>query len=125
MLTPLQIAVEAAGAADDRKASDIRIMDMRKALGITDYFVIASGNTERQVRRIQDAVEERLRDNGVRPARREGGKSGTWILLDYVDVVVHVFREEERNFYDLERLWKDVLFIDWNAEQVASEPVDG
>ena len=71
MLTPLQIAVEAAGAADDRKASDIRIMDMRKTLGITDYFVIASGNTERQVRRIQDAVEERLRDNGVE-ARKAG-----------------------------------------------------
>lgn len=116
MLTPMQMAVEAARAADEKKAADIRIMDMRNTLGITDYFVIASGNTERQVRRIRDAVEENLRLEGVRPARREGEKYGRWVLLDYVDIVVHIFREEERSFYDLERLWKDVEFIDWNPE---------
>jgi len=113
--SPIQIALEAARAADDKKASDVLVMDMGEALGIVDYFVIASGNTERQVRRIRDAVEERLRGSGVRPARTEGGRSGNWVLLDYVDVVVHVFREEERRFYDLERLWKDVEFVEWGG----------
>lgn len=124
MLTPMQMAVEAARAADEKKAADIRIMDMRDTLGITDYFVIASGNTERQVRRIRDAVEENLRLEGVRPARREGEKYGRWVLLDYVDIVVHIFREEERSFYDLERLWKDVEFIDWNPEHPGNSAGD-
>lgn len=118
LLTPKQIAVEAARAADDGKAADVRVMDMRDTLGITDFFVIASGGSERLVRRLRDAVEDRLRAKGARPARREGEKYGSWILLDYVDVVVHVFREEERSFYDLERLWKDAEFVDWQAEQV-------
>lgn len=113
MLTSEQLAIEAAKAADDKKARDILIMDMRETLGITDYFVIGSGNTDRQVSRIQDAVEERLRDLGVKPARREGARFGHWVLLDYIDFVVHIFREEERIYYDLEHLWQDVPFIDW------------
>jgi len=111
--TSLDVAVEAAQAADDKKAADVRVMDMRDTLGITDYFVIASGNTERQVRRIIDNIEQRLRGIGAKAVRREGERSGRWVLLDYVDVVVHVFREEERRFYDLERLWQDVEFVEW------------
>lgn len=114
MLTSELIAIEAARAADDRKAIDVRVMDMRKALGLTDYFVIASGRSDRQVRRIMEAVQEKLREIGSRPARREGEKYSRWIILDYVDVVVHIFQEEERSFYDLERLWKDAPSVDWH-----------
>jgi ribosome-associated protein len=113
VLTPEQIAIEAARAADDKKAQDVCILDMREKLGITDFFLIASGRNERQVKRIQEAVEEKLRDIGVKPARREGQRFGRWILLDYLDLVVHVFLEEDRAFYDLERLWKDVPVIEW------------
>lgn len=113
MLSPMELAVEAARAADDKKAADVRIMDMREALGVTDYFVIASGRNERQVKRIQEAVEERLREHGVKPVRREGVRFGRWVLLDYLDIVVHVFLEEDRAFYDLERLWQDVPFVEW------------
>lgn len=88
-------------------------MDMRGTLGITDYFVIASGRTERQVRRVQDAVEEKLREDGVKPARREGERFGRWVLLDYLDVVVHVFLESDREFYNLERLWGNVPLVEW------------
>ena len=116
MLTPELIAIEAARAADNTKAIDVRVMDMRKALGITDYFVIASGKSDRQVRRIMEAVQEKLRENESRPARREGEKYGRWIILDYVDVVVHIFQEEERSFYDLERLWRDSPSVDWCDE---------
>lgn len=113
MLSSKELAVEAALAADDKKASDVRIMDMRETLGVTDYFVIAGGRNERQVRRIKEAVEERLREHGVKPARREGVRFGRWILLDYLDLVVHVFIDEDRAFYDLERLWQDVPLVDW------------
>ena len=116
MLTALGLARVAARAADDKKASDIRIMDMRDVLGITDYFVLVSGRNERQVRRIQEAVEEKLSASGVKPARREGQRFGRWILLDYIDFVVHVFLDAERSFYDLERLWKDVPVLEWGED---------
>lgn len=94
---------------------------MSGVLGITDYFVIASGGSERHVRRIQEAIEERLREHGVKPARREGEKYGRWILLDYLDFVVHIFREEERSYYDLERLWRDVPPVEWREEPARSK----
>lgn len=113
MLNPDELAIEAARAADDKKAADIRIMDMREALGITDYFVLASGRTDRQVKRIQDNVEERLSTLGIKPAHREGERYGRWVLLDYTTFVVHVFLEEDRAFYDLDRTWKDVPVLEW------------
>ncbi|MBN2167975.1 MAG: ribosome silencing factor [Actinobacteria bacterium] len=117
MLNPDELAIEAARAADDKKAADIRIMDMRDALGITDYFIIASGKTDRQVKRIKDSVEERLGKLGLKPAHREGEKFGRWILLDYTIIVVHLFLEDDRSFYDLERIWKDVPFIEWREPE--------
>jgi ribosome-associated protein len=111
-----RLAVEAARAADSKKAKDVVIMDMRDSLGITDYFIIGSGNSDRQVKRICEAVRERLRGLGSRPARSEGEKSAHWIVLDYVDVVVHVFQDEERSFYDLEHLWQDVPFVEWRED---------
>jgi ribosome-associated protein len=109
------VAIAAARAADDQKAIDVTVMDMRDTLSITDFFVIASGRNERQVRRVQESVEERLREDGIKPVRREGVRFGRWILLDYIDVVIHVFMEEDRAFYDLERLWGNVSVLDWRV----------
>ncbi|MBN1288278.1 MAG: ribosome silencing factor [Actinobacteria bacterium] len=117
LLNPDEFAIEAARAADDKKAADIRIMDMRDALGVTDYFVIASGKTDRQVKRIQSSVEERLGKLGLKPSHREGEKFGRWILLDYTFIIVHLFLEDDRTFYDLERIWKDVPFIEWRESE--------
>jgi ribosome-associated protein len=119
LVTPEALTIEAARAADDKKAEDVCILDMRGALGITDYFVLASGRNERQVRRIKDSIEEKLTKLGVKPARREGERYGRWILLDYLDFVVHVFLEEDRSFYNLERLWQDVPLIEWRERAPA------
>ena len=86
---------------------------------ITDYFVIASGASDRQVRTITDEVERVLTERGVKPVRREGQGSGRWVLLDFVDLVVHVFVEDERSYYELERLWKDAPRIPWEPRTKA------
>jgi ribosome-associated protein len=96
----------AVGAARGRKAVDIVVLDLRKAGGFTDYFVICTGTNPRQISAIADAVNETLRsDIGERPALTEGNDRSEWILLDYFNFVVHVFSRECRTFYDLERLW--------------------
>ena len=106
-----ELAQVAARAASDKLATDIVLIDVSERLAITDVFVIASGNNERQVEAIVDEVEEKLRQAGVKPVRREGRRDGRWVLLDYADIVVHVQHVEERVFYALERLWKDCPFI--------------
>jgi ribosome-associated protein len=103
----LEVALAAARAAGAKQAERIAILDVRGLIVITDYFVICSGGTERQVRTIVEEVERVLRGVERKPVRREGETEGRWVLLDYVDVVVHVFAEEEREYYDLERLWLD------------------
>ncbi len=103
-----RLAREAASAALDKKAFDIVILDVSQQLVITDLFVVCSGRTDRQVKTIAQAVEDRLRDTrGLLPYRREGEREARWVLLDYVDLVVHVFHQEERGYYELERLWAD------------------
>src|SRR5216110_674277 len=102
-----ELALVAANAAADKKASDVIVLDVSDQLVITDCFVIASAPNERQVGAIVDNVEEKLRDAGTKPVRREGAREGRWVLLDFVDIVVHVQHVEERTFYGLERLWKD------------------
>lgn len=97
----------AAAAAADKLAADIVAFDVSEQLGIADVFVLCSGNTDRQVRAVVAAVEERLRDAVGRPLRREGEREGRWVLLDYGDLVVHVMATEDRAYYALERLWKD------------------
>jgi ribosome-associated protein len=87
------------------------ILDVSDVLKITDYFLICSGNTDRQVRTIAEEIESRLAQSKVKPFRREGEREGRWILLDYVDFVVHVFQQEERDYYDLERLWSDAPVV--------------
>jgi ribosome-associated protein len=91
--------------ASDRKAVDIRVLDVRGIVGYTDWFVICSGRSERQTKAIHDAVYESLKADGVLPRRVEGAREARWVLLDYLDAVVHVFTPEAREFYRLEQLW--------------------
>ncbi len=102
-----ELIVAAAEAAADKLAEDIVAFDVSEQLVITDAFLICSAPNDRQVKSIVDAVEERLRGMGAKPARREGEREGRWVLLDYVDIIVHVQHAEERLFYSLERIWKD------------------
>jgi len=111
-----EMAVTAARAASAKKARDVLILDMREVFILTDFFVICSGNTDRQVAAIQEAVEERLAALGVKPVRREGVRHRRWVLLDYLDIVVHIFRQEEREYYEIERLWKDAPPLEWEEE---------
>ncbi|GAA0242051.1 MULTISPECIES: ribosome silencing factor [Saccharothrix] len=110
-----RLALVAANAAADKKAHDVIVLDVSDQLVITDAFVIASAPNERQVGAIVDNIEEKLREAGRKPVRREGAREGRWVLLDFVDVVVHVQHVEERSFYGLERLWKDCPRIEFDA----------
>jgi ribosome-associated protein len=98
---------EAVSAAEDRKAVDLKVLHLQKISDFTDYFMICSGTSERQVQAIADAVQEKLREGRVRPLHVEGYNRGQWVLIDYGDLVVHVFQEEPRRHYALERLWGD------------------
>jgi ribosome-associated protein len=98
---------EAVAAMLDKKALDLKVLYLGAISDFTDYFVIASGSSERQVQAIADGVEERLREAGLRPLSSEGQSRGQWVLLDYGSFLVHVFTEERRAFYGLERLWSD------------------
>jgi ribosome-associated protein len=94
-----------ASIASDRKAIDIRVLDVRGMVGYTDFFVICSGNTERQTKAIHDAIHEDLKGLGVVPRRTEGAREARWVLMDYLDAVVHIFTPDAREFYRLEQLW--------------------
>lgn len=110
--TRLPADVSAAiAAAEDKQARDLAVLDLRKAGGFTDFFIICSGTNARQIRAIADAVMEALAHDGVKPAHVEGYDRSEWILLDYFDFIVHIFAPETRAFYGLERLWG-------NAERV-------
>jgi ribosome-associated protein len=114
------IALAAAEAARDKQAADVVVLDVAELLSITDYFVICSTSSNRQLKTVIQAVEERVRKElDLRPVRREGEADAGWWLLDYVDVVVHVFGEEERAYYDLERLWSDAPRPGWAAADAA------
>jgi ribosome-associated protein len=108
----LELAKTAAVAADDKLATTIAGIDVSEQLALTDVFVIVSASTDRQVGAIVDEVEDKLREKGAKPIRREGERDGRWVLLDFGDIVVHVQHDEERDFYELERLWKDCPEID-------------
>ena len=108
----IDLARAAAAAAEDKLASKIVALDVSEQLALTDIFVLASAPNDRQVSAIVDSVEDKLRELGVKPVRREGERNGRWVLIDFSDIVVHVQHEEERNYYQLERLWKDCPAID-------------
>ena len=103
----LKMAQIAVKALDDKKGIDIKVIDISKVSTVADYFIIASGNSKSQVTTLIDNVEEFLGKEGYNPNQREGYVSGAWVLLDYADIVVHVFDKEYRHFYDLERIWRD------------------
>jgi ribosome-associated protein len=111
----LLLARVAALAAEDKIAQDVLAIDVSDQLALTDVFVIASAGNERQVGAIVDEVEDRLREQGCKPIRREGQREGRWVLIDFGDIVVHVQHAEEREFYQLERLWKDCPLVDLSA----------
>ncbi|HEY7050839.1 MAG TPA: ribosome silencing factor [Mycobacterium sp.] len=101
------MATVAARAAAAKLANNVVVLDVSEQLVITDAFVIASASNERQLNAIVDEVEGKMRRAGYKPARREGTREGRWTLLDYIDIVVHIQHEDERDFYGLERLWRD------------------
>ncbi|OHV34758.1 MULTISPECIES: ribosome silencing factor [Pseudofrankia] len=119
----VELALTAAQAAADKLAKDLVVLDVSERLALTDCFVLASADNERQVNAIVDEVEEKLRLVGVKPLRREGEREGRWVLLDFSEIVVHVQRAEEREFYDLERLWKDCPRVDFEDRDKARATV--
>ena len=98
--------LEAVEAAREKKAEDISVLELKEIADFTDYFWVCNGTSSRQVQAISDEIERRLRRNGLRPAHVEGYNHAEWVLLDYLDFVVHIFSEKARGFYDLERLWR-------------------
>jgi len=122
----VRMATVAAGAASNKLADDVVVIDVSAQLVITDCFVIASASNERQVNAIVDEVEDKMRLAGYKPARREGTREGRWTLLDYVDIVVHIQHQDERDFYALDRLWKDcpLVPVDVNDSPGESVPED-
>lgn len=122
-----ELALAAAQAAADKKAQDIVILDVADQLVITDAFLLAAGTSERQVLAIVDAIEERLLQlpERAKPVRREGERGGRWVLLDYVDLVVHVQHSEEREFYAIDRLWKDCPTIPFVDRELVQAEIGG
>ena len=112
-MTPERLAQLAASYAADKKAIDVVELDLRGVLGYTDYFVVCSGNTDRQTKAIHDAIHQGMKsEHGRLPRRVEGVSQAKWILMDYLDVVVHVFTPETREYYRLEQLWGEAAPLD-------------
>ena len=118
-----QLAVQAARAASSKQGEAIVILDVSELITITDFFVIVSGGNERQLKTIAEEVVRDAKERGVRPVRVEGDTGARWLLIDFVDFVVHVFHEDEREFYRLENLWRDAPLVDWEAEAGADAGV--
>ena len=112
MLQPKEIAILAAKALDAKKGKDIKVLEIEKITTLSDYFVICTGSSNTQINALCDEVEKELSAAGEEPLHREGHRGGTWVLLDYGCVAVHVFNAEAREFYSLEHLWADGKEID-------------
>lgn len=110
-MKPLEIAFHCADAAEDKKASDIVILDMREVSSLADYFVICAGGSDKQTRAISEEIRVRLKDKKINCSHIEGETDGKWIVMDFFDVIVHIFSHEAREFYQLERLWGDAQKI--------------
>jgi ribosome-associated protein len=109
----IALAVDVADAADDRKATDLLVLEVADVLAVVDLFLLATATSDRQLKAVAEAIEDRARErHGRRPHRREGRADSGWLLLDFGDVVCHLFSAEQRDFYSLERLWADVPRID-------------
>lgn len=107
-----QMIKNAVEGLEDKKGEDIRIIDISEVSPIADYFILASGSNRSQIQAMADSVAEKLHKGGFHMKQMEGYDGGNWILMDFVDVVVHIFDRESRNFYDLERIWKDGKLVE-------------
>lgn len=114
-MTPREMALTAAKALDEKKGLEISAIEITDLTSLADYFVFATGNSNTQINALCGAVEKAMDEQGVPVLRREGYRDGTWVLLDYGDIVVHVFNAEAREFYSLERLWKDGKPLDLSS----------
>jgi len=114
--------IQLTNAALERKAKNLTILGVKELSSFTDYFIICSGSSDRQVRAIADSIEKRMKESGVLPLGVEGRQSAGWLLMDYGDVVVHVFHEPVREFYDIERLWSEasVMKVEENTQSINS-----
>ncbi len=121
-MTPKEMAILAAKALDGKKGQEIRVMEVTELTTLADYFVICTGSSNTQINALCDAVEEALESAGEKPIHREGHRGGIWVLLDYGCIVVHVFNNEAREFYSLERLWSDGTPVDL-GQYLSSEAV--
>ena len=108
----LEIVKKAVDALEDKKAEDITVLDIREVSSIADYFIIANGASQNQLNAMQDAVDEAMYKAGIHAKQIEGNRSSTWILMDYQDVIVHLFSKQDRLFYDLDRIWRDGKAVD-------------
>jgi ribosome-associated protein len=111
-LSPPAVVNIAVQAAENKKAVDLTVLDISNVSIIADYFIICSGRSNTQVQAIAESIQEELKKEGVLAMRREGFREASWVLLDYGDVIVHVFQEKERQFYNLERLWGDARIVE-------------
>ena len=116
MRDALKIALK---AIDDKKASDLVVLDISGIASFANYFLLCSGDSSRQIQAIADDVEEKLRAHGLRPSHIEGYRNAEWVLMDYIDLVVHIFSRKARAYYDLERLWRDGKRLD--AQKLLTE----
>ena len=108
----LELVKKAVAALEDKKAEDITVIDIGGVSSIADYFIIANGSNSNQLAAMQDAVDEAMYTSGVHAKQVEGTNNSTWILMDYQDIIVHIFDEENRLFYDLERIWRDGSLVE-------------
>ncbi|MCI8441843.1 MAG: ribosome silencing factor [Provencibacterium sp.] len=111
-MTALEISREVVKLLDSKKAADIKVLEIKDISSLGDYFVVASGSSTTQVKAMADELEFQLKEKGVTPKRVEGYQSAAWIVLDYYDVIIHLFYEQTRQFYSLERLWSDAPLLD-------------
>ena len=111
-MTSNELAKIAVTALEDRKAEDVKVIDIREVSPIADYFIIANGTNQNQIQAMRDAADEALYKAGVKVQQVEGNQNSTWILMDYNDIIIHIFSKEDRLFYDLERIWRDGKAVD-------------
>lgn len=104
-------------ALDSKKAKDIMVLKISELTTMADYFIIATGGSDRQVKALADYVEETLKKEGISPTNKEGYRGGEWVLLGYDEAIVHIFQSEPREFYNLERIWQDAPEVDMSAEK--------
>lgn len=110
------LAIDICKSIDDKKGKDIVLLDVSNLTAFAEYFVIATGNSKKHTIALADEIEKKLSKNSVFVRHKEGYKEGSWILMDYLDVVVHIFTEEERSFYDIERIWKGAKYVELDID---------